>query len=113
MSELELKINLNKQPKARVNAIGFSFAFDWLGRWGKFSRPITERSKTKPIQSWIILDAQLKIALFASLKITYRIKIILARLGITCKILALLDDESFVICNYLKHTVQSVLNTEH
>ena len=28
--------------------IGFGFASDWLRRWCKFSRPITERSKAKP-----------------------------------------------------------------
>ena len=33
--------------------IGFSFAFDWLRKWHKFSGPITERSKAKPIQSSI------------------------------------------------------------
>ena len=55
-------------PQARENAcdevkICFSFASDWLRRWREFSRPITERSKPKPVQSRITFDAQMKIAL--------------------------------------------------
>ena len=45
-------------------AIGFTFASDWLRGWREFSRPITERSKAKPMQSRITFDTQLKIALF-------------------------------------------------
>ena len=44
-------------------AIGLSFASDWLRGWREFSRPITERSKAKPMQSRITFDTQLKIAL--------------------------------------------------
>ena len=56
------------RPQARENAsdqvaIGFSFASDWLRGWCEFSRPITERSKAKPMQSRITFDTQLKIAL--------------------------------------------------
>ena len=47
--------------------IGFRFASDWLRDWRKFSKPITERSKAKPIQSQITFDTQLKIALFQNL----------------------------------------------
>ena len=45
--------------------IGFSFASDWLRGWREFSRPITERSKAKPMQSRITFDTRLKIALCA------------------------------------------------
>ena len=44
-------------------AIGFSFVSDWLRRWREFSRPITEHSKAKPMQSRITFDTQLKITL--------------------------------------------------
>ena len=70
MSQSELKINICKRLQARENAneqvvICFSFASDWLRGWREFSRPITERSKAKPMQSWITFDTQLKIALIA------------------------------------------------
>ena len=42
--------------------IGFSFVSDWLRDWREFSRPITECSKAKPMQSRITYDTQ-KIAL--------------------------------------------------
>ena len=56
------------RPQARENAndqvaIDFSFVSDWLSKWHEFSRPITERSKEKPIQSRITFDTRLKIAL--------------------------------------------------
>ena len=35
-----------------------------LRRWRNFSRPITERSKAKPMQSRITFDTQLKIAIY-------------------------------------------------
>ena len=44
-------------------AIDFSFAFDWLRDWRKFSRSVTDRSEAKPIQPWITFDTQLKFAL--------------------------------------------------
>ena len=61
-------MNACKRPQGRENAsgqvaIGFSFEPDWLSRWREFCRPITERSKAKPIQSRITFDTQLKIAL--------------------------------------------------
>ena len=57
-------INGLKRGKTREQvAIGFSFAFDWLRKWREFSRPITERSKLKPLQSGITLDTQVKISL--------------------------------------------------
>ena len=43
----------------QVTIIAFSFASDWLGRWSKFSKPIIERSKAKPMQSHITFDTQL------------------------------------------------------
>ena len=54
--------------EARENAsdrmeIGFSFVFDWLRLWHRFSGPITEQSKAKPKQSRITFETQLKIAL--------------------------------------------------
>ena len=54
-----------KLPTARENAgdhvvIDVSFAFDWLRERHEFFGPITERSKTKPMQPRI---TQLKIAL--------------------------------------------------
>ena len=56
------------QSEARENAsdqvtFGFSFASDWLRGWREFSKPITKRSKAKPMQSRITFDTQLKIAL--------------------------------------------------
>ena len=59
--------------------IGFSFASDWLRGWCEFSRPITERSKAKPMQSRITFDTQLKIALFSDVKhwsTNYRVKVV-------------------------------------
>ena len=59
----------NKQTaQARENAgdqvaIGFSFESDWLREKRESSGPITERSETKPMRSWITFNAQLKIAL--------------------------------------------------
>ena len=38
--------------------IGFGFASDWLSRLRQFFKPITERSKWKPKQFWIIFDTQ-------------------------------------------------------
>ena len=52
-----------KRPQARENADAFSFASDWLRGWREFSRPITERSEAKPMQSRITFDTKLKIAL--------------------------------------------------
>ena len=68
-NQSELKINTCNRPEARENAsekveIGFSFASDWLRAWREFSKPITERSKAKPMQSRITFDTQLKIALW-------------------------------------------------
>ena len=64
----ELKVNTCNRPQARENsnvqvANGFSFASDWLRGWREFSRPITERSKVKPMQPRITFDTQLKISL--------------------------------------------------
>ena len=52
-------------PKARENAgdqvvIGFSFACHWSREWREFSRPITERNNTKPMQSRITFGTQLQ-----------------------------------------------------
>ena len=44
-------------------AIDLSFASDWLRGWREFSRPITQSSKIKPMQSRITFDTQLKITL--------------------------------------------------
>ena len=55
-------------------AIGFSSASDWLRGWREFSRPITERSKAKPMQSWITFDTQLKIALTLVGKVVFAFK---------------------------------------
>ena len=35
--------------------IGFGLASDWLRRWREFFKPITERSKAKPIENRSIL----------------------------------------------------------
>ena len=56
------------RPQAQENAsdqvaIGFTFACDWLRGLREFSRPITERTKVKPMLSRITFDTQLKIAL--------------------------------------------------
>ena len=64
----ELKVKTAKLPKARENAgdrvmIGVSFAFNWLREWRKFSLPIRERIKAKPMQSRITFEPQLKTAL--------------------------------------------------
>ena len=32
--------------------IGFGLASDWLSRWRKFFKPITERSKAKPVSDY-------------------------------------------------------------
>ena len=49
---MRTKRKITKLPKARENAgdqvvISVSFASDWLRKWRKFSRPITEQSKAK------------------------------------------------------------------
>ena len=61
-------MNTRNRSQARENAsdqvaIGFSFASYRLRGWREFSRPITERSKAKPMQSRITFDTQLKIAI--------------------------------------------------
>ena len=55
-SQWELEVNTHKWAQVRENmtdqvAIGFtcSFASDWLRGWHKFSRPITEHGKAKPM----------------------------------------------------------------
>ena len=67
-NQSELKLNTPNRLEARENAsdqvtIGFSFPSDWLRGWREFSRPITEHSEAKPMQSRITFDTQLKIAL--------------------------------------------------
>lgn len=62
-----LKVKRTKLPTARENAsdhagIAFSFVSDWLKEWHEFCGPIRERSNTKPMQSQIAVDIQLKIA---------------------------------------------------
>ena len=57
----------SKLPEARENAgdqvvIGFSFVSDWSRERREFSKPITERSKAKPMQSEITFNTQLKLA---------------------------------------------------
>ena len=59
-SKIHVHGNGNRS-QARENAsdqvaIGFSFASDWLRGRREFSRPITERSKEKPMQSRITFD---------------------------------------------------------
>lgn len=63
-----LKANTCKWPEVQKNGrnkvmIGFGFASDLLRGWCKISGPITEHTQVKPLQSWIIFDTQLKIAL--------------------------------------------------
>ena len=56
--------------QARENAydqveIGFNFTFDWLSRWREIFKPITERSKAKPIESnsgLLLIGTQLETA---------------------------------------------------
>ena len=60
-NQLKPKANTCYRPDARKNtsdqtAIGFSFASDWPRGWREFSRPITERSEAKPMQSQISLE---------------------------------------------------------
>lgn len=45
-------------------SIGLSLECDWLWGWRELSGPITKRSGTKPKQSTITFDSQLKFALF-------------------------------------------------
>ena len=75
-SQSELEANTSKRRQARENAsdqvaIGFSFASDWLKKWPEISRPITERSVAKPMQSRITFDTQLKITLYLSIQVAY------------------------------------------
>ena len=53
--------------------IGFSFASDWLRRWPEIFRPITERSKAKPMKFRITFDNEsIEISLSkALLSLTY------------------------------------------
>ena len=65
-SNEDLKIKTGKLSKRGKNSgdqvvIGVSFGSDYRRDWCEFSRPITERSKSKPIQSGrITFDNQLK-----------------------------------------------------
>ena len=66
-SQWELKVKQTKLIEVQQNAsnqvvLGFSFVFDWLREWCTFCGPITEWSKAKIKQSWIIFNTQLKIA---------------------------------------------------
>ena len=59
-------LKTSKLPEARENAgdqvvIGFSFVSDWSRERREFSKPITERSKAKPMQSEITFNTQLKL----------------------------------------------------
>ena len=60
--------------KIKCFVIGSSFTCDWLGKWRKFSEPITERSKALGKQrnlGFDNFDIQLKIAvLILSIKTT-------------------------------------------
>ena len=69
---MKLKVNIRNQTQARENAsdqvaIGFSFASERVlilkGKQELNSRPITELSKGKPMQSRITFDTQLKITI--------------------------------------------------
>lgn len=42
--------------------IGLTFESDWLREWLESSRPITERSRAKPMQSWVTFDDEMEIA---------------------------------------------------
>ena len=66
-------VNALKRGKTRVTKSRFRFSFtsDWLRGWREFSRPITEHSKAKPMQSRITFDTQLKIALNMKCKVVY------------------------------------------
>ena len=64
MNQWELKANTRNQRQARENAcdqVAIGFASDWLRRWRKFFKPITECSEAKPKR--ITFDTQLKITL--------------------------------------------------
>ena len=80
----ELKVKTSKIPEARENAddqvvIGLSLASDWLRKWCKFSRPVTERIEAKPWQSRIT-DPQLKVA-HSRRVLLYDLKLIVKDLG--------------------------------
>ena len=65
-SQWELEAKTTKLSYARENAgdqflICFSFASDWLRKWGEFSGPITARSNAIPNQSQIAIENQLKL----------------------------------------------------
>ena len=83
-SQSELKANTSKRREARENAsdqvaIGFSFASDWLKKWREISRPITELSNAKPMQSRITFDTQLKNTLLLNYVIIMRSAIVVSR----------------------------------
>lgn len=42
--------------------IGLTFESDWLREWLESSRPVTERSRAKPMQSWVTFDDEMEIA---------------------------------------------------
>ena len=94
-SQSELKVNTRNRPQARESAsdqaaIGFSFASDWLRGWREFSRPITERSKAKPMQSRITFDTQLKIAV--------AIDALLTHAPLSIKIISALEARKSKVC---------------
>ena len=45
----------------------FGSASDWLGKWCRFSKSVTERGKRKPMHFCITIDTQLKIDLEGTL----------------------------------------------
>ncbi len=48
--------------RARVT-IGFGFTSDWLRKWREIFKPITKRSNSKPKQTQLTFDTQVKTAL--------------------------------------------------
>ena len=72
-SRCELEVKTTKLAKVRENAgdqvmIGVTFTSNWLRKWHELSGPITERSRVKPMQSWITFDYLLKISLKITIK---------------------------------------------
>lgn len=65
-SQWELKGKVSKPSKARENVGDENVIFDWLRVARVFLDQSQKQNKSKPMQSWITFEIQLKIALLVS-----------------------------------------------
>ena len=69
VNQSKLEANTCSRHDAREDVheqvtIGFGFTSDWLRNWREIFKPITERGNTKPKQTRVTFDTQLKTTLY-------------------------------------------------